>query len=146
MAARRYLSASLKKRVRHSAKNRCGYCLSPQRLVMARLEIEHIIPISRGGTDDEDNLWLACPICNGHKADKINGIDPITGHTVPLFNPRNQIWSAHFEWDSSGLFISGKTSIGRATIDALHLNDDADALLVRSNWIEAGWHPPSDLD
>ncbi|MFM6004872.1 MAG: hypothetical protein ACKPA7_14895, partial [Sphaerospermopsis kisseleviana] len=27
------------RRVRKDAQNRCGYCLSPQRLVMARLEI-----------------------------------------------------------------------------------------------------------
>jgi 5-methylcytosine-specific restriction endonuclease McrA len=40
---------------------------------MARLEIEHIIPLARGGSDDEGNLWLACPICNGHKSDKIDG-------------------------------------------------------------------------
>ena len=26
-----------------------------------RLEIEHIIPLVKGGTGDESNLWLACP-------------------------------------------------------------------------------------
>ena len=36
---------------------------------MAHLEIEHIIPLAKGGTDDESNLWLACPICNGHKSE-----------------------------------------------------------------------------
>jgi hypothetical protein len=44
--------------VRAAAGHRCGYCLSPQFLIMARLEIEHIIPRSRGGTDDELDLWL----------------------------------------------------------------------------------------
>lgn len=72
------------------AQNRCGYCLSQQYLVMARLEIEHILLLARGGTDAEENLWLACPICNGHKSDKIEGLDPDTGETVPLFNPRTQ--------------------------------------------------------
>lgn len=71
-----------------TAKNRCGYCLSPQHLVMARLEIEHIIPLAKGGTDEASNLWLACPICNGHKSDKTDAIDPDTNTTVSLFNPR----------------------------------------------------------
>lgn len=34
---------------------------------MARLEIEHIVPLARGGNDDEANLWLAYPLCNAHK-------------------------------------------------------------------------------
>jgi 5-methylcytosine-specific restriction endonuclease McrA len=54
---------------------------------MARLEIEHLVPIAEGGSDDETNLWLACPICNAHKSDKTRASDPETGETVPLFNP-----------------------------------------------------------
>jgi hypothetical protein len=40
-----------------AARNRCGYCLSPQHLVMARLEIENIIPLAQKGSSDESNLW-----------------------------------------------------------------------------------------
>jgi hypothetical protein len=29
---------------------------------MARLEIEHIIPVAKGGTRSEANLWLSCPL------------------------------------------------------------------------------------
>jgi len=54
--ARFYISVEIERRVRTDARNRCGYCLSPQRLVMARLEIEHIIPISKNGSNDESNL------------------------------------------------------------------------------------------
>ncbi|MEH1781418.1 MAG: HNH endonuclease signature motif containing protein [Nostoc sp.] len=68
--ARFYISVEIERRVRTDARNRCGYCLSPQHLVMARLEIEHIIPISKGGSNDESNLWLACPLCNRYKSDK----------------------------------------------------------------------------
>jgi hypothetical protein len=46
---RDYLPAGLVHRVREAARHRCGYCLSPQRLVMARLEVEHVIPRARGG-------------------------------------------------------------------------------------------------
>jgi hypothetical protein len=108
---------------------------------MARLEIEHIIPLSKQGSNDESNLWLACPLCNRYKGDRTTAIDPKTNQTVPLFNPRTQIWSAHFQWSEDGIRIIGITATGRATVDLLHLDDDPDALEVRSYWVLAGWHP-----
>jgi hypothetical protein len=132
-------------RVREAAGNRCGYCLSPQHLVLARLEIEHIVPRSRGGSNDESNLWLSCPLCNRHKASRVSATDPETGQEVPLFNPRRQRWSEHFRWTSDGLRAVGLTATGRATVVALHLADDPDALLVRSYLLLAGWHPPTDV-
>lgn len=142
--ARSYIPIEVERRVRAKARYRCGYCLSPQHLVMARLEIEHIIPLAKKGSNDESNLWLACPLCNRYKSDKTTGIDPETGERVPLFNPATQIWSEHFRWAEDGIIIVGLTSIGRATVSALHLSDDATALMVRSYWVQAGWHPPSD--
>jgi 5-methylcytosine-specific restriction endonuclease McrA len=53
---REYIPVAVERRVREAARHRCGYCLSPQHLVMARLEIEHIIPLAKGGTSDESNL------------------------------------------------------------------------------------------
>jgi len=140
-----HVPAETARRVREAAGKRCGYCLSPQHLVFARLEIEHIFPRSKGGTSAEANLWLGCPLCNGHKADRTAAVDPETGAEVPLFNPRTQRWSDHFRWSDDGLRILGLTPIGRATAAALHLADDPDALLVRSYWILAGWHPPQDV-
>ncbi len=142
--ARIYIPVEIERRVRHAARNRCGYCLSPQHLVMARLEIEHIIPISKGGSNDESNLWLACPLCNRYKSDKTTAVDPESGETVKLFNPRTQVWSEHFQWTEDGLRIVGRTPTGRATVSALHLSEDPDAIEVRSYWVMAGWHPPED--
>lgn len=142
---REYLPIDVAGRVRGAARNRCGYCLSPQHLVLARLEIEHILPRSRGGSNDESNLWLSCPLCNRHKANRISATDPETRQEVPLFNPRRQRWSEHFRWTPDGLRVVGLTPTGRATVEALHLADDPDALLVRSYWILAGWHPPTDV-
>jgi hypothetical protein len=141
--SRATIPAEVERRVRTAAGNRCGYCLSPQRLVMARLEVEHVVPIAAGGGDDEENLWLACPICNGHKSAKTHATDPDTGARVPLFNPRSQKWSDHFRWSDDGILIVGLTPVGRATVIALHLSDDPDALVVRKCWVEAGWHPPA---
>lgn len=141
---RSYIPLEVERRVRLAAQNRCGYCLSPQHLVMARLEIEHIIPVSKQGSSDELNLWLACPLCNRYKGEKTKGIDPESGETVSLFNPRLQRWADHFHWTEDGLRIVGKTFTGRATVAALRLDSDSDALEVRSYWVLAGWHPPRD--
>lgn len=142
MGKRSYIGVELERRVRSAARNRCGYCLSPQHLVMARLQIEHILPLAKDGSSDESNLWLACPICNGHKSDRVTAIDPVTGESVALFNPRLQVWTEHFCWIEGGLRIEGLTATGRATVAALQLADDPEALMVRSFWIQAGWHPP----
>ena len=56
----RQISEDIRARVRAAAGERCGYCLTRQRYAMQVLEIEHIVPKAKGGTDDEDNLWLAC--------------------------------------------------------------------------------------
>jgi 5-methylcytosine-specific restriction endonuclease McrA len=66
--ARIYIPSDVARRVREAARNRCGYCLSPQHLVMARLEIEHIIPLAKGGDNQESNLWLSCRSVMGIKA------------------------------------------------------------------------------
>jgi hypothetical protein len=142
--ASEYIPAATDRRVREAARHRCGYCLSPQHLVMARLEIEHIIPVSRDGKSEESNLWLSCPLCNSTKSNRTHARDPETGIEVPLFNPRTDRWHEHFTWSEDGLRIVGRTPIGRATVALLHLDSDSDAILVRSYWVEAGWHPPTD--
>jgi len=58
------LSTALRAAVRLAATNRCGYCLTSQAYIPWPLEIDHIIPRARGGSDAEDNLWLSCRACN----------------------------------------------------------------------------------
>jgi 5-methylcytosine-specific restriction endonuclease McrA len=137
----RYISEEVKARVRKEAKEQCGYCRSLQKYVLGILEIEHIIPQALGGTDDEENLWLACRLCNSYKGVQIHAKDPVTGTIVALFNPRKQNWSEHFTWTENGAYIVGITPCGRATIEALQLNNKI-AVAVRQAWVSAGWHPP----
>ena len=111
---------------------------------MARLEVEQVIPRAQGGADDESNLWLSCPLCNRHQSDRTHATDPETNAAVSLFHPRDQRWSEPFRWSEDGLRILGLTPTGRATVGALHLDNDPDALVVRSYWVLAGWHPPVD--
>lgn len=138
------IPADVVARVRVSARDRCGYCLSPQSLVMAPLHIEHIVPIAKGGSSNEENLWLSCPLCNGHKGAKYIETDTVTNSQVALFNPRMQVWHEHFRWVDGGLRIKGLTACGRVTVRALHLDSDADAIQVRGAWISVGWYPPKD--
>lgn len=137
------LSAAVRQRVAEAARYRCGYCLTAQRIIGPLLEIEHYIPESRGGTSDEENLWLACPMCNSHKADRLEAVDPDTGTAVAIFNPRRERWDAHFEWIEGGTVIQGTTPIGRATVATLQVNH-AEMVAARRLWVEVGWHPPND--
>ncbi len=139
-----YIPLRIRNRIRKQANNRCGYCLSRQRYVFGPLEIEHIIPKSCGGSDEESNLWLACRLCNSYKGSQIDVVDALTEDRIPLFNPRQQEWLAHFKWDETGTSIQGITDCGRATVVALQLNNVL-AVTVRRAWVEAGWHPPVDL-
>ena len=139
----RRVSDALRARVRIQAGNRCGYCQSSQRYVLGLLEIDYIIPTARGGLDEEENLWLACRMCNGFKGTQTHARDPATGRRVRLFNPRRQRWSRHFLWSEDGTHIIGRTTCGRATIIALQLNNVI-AVIVRREWAAAGWHPPED--
>lgn len=136
-----HVSEEVRGRVRAQAGARCGYCLSPQHLVLGWLEIEHLMPTARGGSDEEDNLWLACRLCNNAKATQTEARDPVTGEQVPFFNPRRQRWSEQFAWSDDGTRIVGRTPCGRATVIALQLNNLL-AVLVRQQWVAAGWHPP----
>jgi hypothetical protein len=135
------ISDDLRARLRAHAADACVYCRSPQRLVLGPLETDHIVPKARGGTDDEENLCLACRMCNSHKGTQTHGVDSRTGHPEQLFNPRTESWSDHFAWSSSGVEIVGRTAMGRATVAALQLNNVL-AVMVRRSWVAAGWHPP----
>jgi len=134
------ISDALRDRIRAQADNRCGYCQSAQRHVFAPLEIDHLAPITRGGSDEEENLWLACRMCNGFKSDRVDGPDPVTGKDIRLFQPRQQQWPDHFAWSGDGLRVIGLTPCGRATVAALQMNN-AIAVMVRREWVSAGWHP-----
>ena len=50
--------------VRKRAKYLCEYCHSPERSNATPFTIDHIIPQSLGGSDDLNNLALACHRCN----------------------------------------------------------------------------------
>lgn len=135
------ISAAVRRRVAEMSQYRCGYCLTAQRIIGPLLEIDHIVPQARGGTDEEANLVLACPMCNSHKADRQEAVDPETLLVVRLYNPRTDVWQDHFTWIEDGAVIRGQTPTGRATVAALAMNHP-DMVAARRLWVRAGWHPP----
>ncbi|PYS66694.1 MAG: hypothetical protein DMF74_00250 [Acidobacteria bacterium] len=46
-------------------------------------EVEHVIPISRDGTDGETNLALACRSCNLHKYERTVTVSGATTMDTP---------------------------------------------------------------
>src|SRR6266581_8288146 len=114
------MDAETRAAVRARAGNCCEYCQRRQATSpLIPLQIEHVIPRKHDGSDDADNLALACPECNLHKGSDLTGFDPDTGHVTPLFNPRLDRWGEHFSWD--GLRIVGRSAIGRTTVRACEL-------------------------
>src|ERR1700680_4252744 len=89
----------LSRTVRARADGRCQYCLMHESLQGATFHIEHVVPQSKGGQSDLENLMLACPGCNLHKAGRIIAIDPATAGNVRFFHPLHQRWSEHFRFD-----------------------------------------------
>ena len=75
----------------------------------------------------------------------MHATDPVAGMTVELFNPRQQDWFQHFSWDNEGTRILGITPTGRATVEALKLNNPY-IIPARRLWVIAGWHPPKAID
>lgn len=125
------MKAATKDLVRQRAGQRCEYCqLRQQDSPLAALQIEHIIPKKHGGSDEVENLALACIDCNLRKGPNLTGIDPETGEIIELFDPRRQRWGDHFEW--RGIYIVGTTATGRTTARVLSMNSD-DQLALRSS-------------
>ena len=129
------MDAALRDFVRQRAGDRCEYCHLPQEFSELRLHVEHIIPRQHGGPDDPENLAIACPDCNLVKGPNLSAVEPNTHQVVRLFHPRRDNWTAHFSYDRAR--ILGKSSVGRATVSLLRMND-THRLRVRELLLELG--------
>ncbi len=81
----RPINEATKQSVRERAEYLCEYCHSLELLSANRFTIDHIVPRSLGGSDDIDNLALACRRCNERRYNFVAGIDPETQEIVPIF-------------------------------------------------------------
>lgn len=116
------MTPALREQVRLRAGDRCEYCQLPQSCTSLPHEADHIRSQKHRGATTLDNLCWACARCNDFKGSDASAYDPVTDGLFPLFNPRTQGWTDHFEWNR-GVLV-GKTEIGRATIQLLQINSD----------------------
>ncbi len=123
------------------AKGLCEYCQSPEHYSISTFEIEHILPISKGGETILENLALSCSGCNKFKSDRIFAFDSQSQTEVPFYNPRKNIWSKHFAWNEDFTEIIELTAKGRVTIKALKLNRK-NVVNLRKLLCLVGEHPP----
>ncbi|MDJ0755024.1 MAG: HNH endonuclease signature motif containing protein [Ardenticatenaceae bacterium] len=133
-----YIPNLLRSQVIERANNRCEYCCLSQVGQEATFHIDHVKPIKNGGKTTIDNLALACVSCSLHKSARELAPDPESKKTVPIFNPRQQEWSEHFQW--AGFHLRGQTPTGRATVFALKQNRPL-ILAIREEEELLGRHP-----
>lgn len=139
--SRRHITAQERQLIAERAGHRCEYCRAPADFATQSFSVEHIIPVSRGGQTELDNLALACPGCNSHKYNRTEAPDPVDGAVVPLYHPRKQRWRDHFSWNEDFTRIVGLTPTGRATVTALRMNRPG-VVNMRRVLFALGLHPP----
>ncbi len=61
-------------------------------------------------------MALSCQGCNNHKYNKIQGYNLVSGETVPLYHPRQQIWNDNFAWNNDFTLVIGLNPTGRAIL------------------------------
>lgn len=141
--AKSYISSHSRKIIIERSKGYCEYCKCSADFATEPFSIEHIIPRSKDGSDELDNLAYACIGCNIYKSDKTVFLDVVSQEYSPIYHPRTMLWKEHFIWDESLTSLIGQTAIGRATIEALKLNRHPVKNLRRA-LIAIGEHPPDD--
>ena len=105
-------------------------------------EIDHILPETAGGLTVNGNLAFSCPLCNTYKGAQTRGRDHQSGRDFPLFHPRTEKLEPALSWAQNEQIIEGRTRTGRATIDALQLNN-LNLLRLRTIWLAIGSAPPT---
>ena len=118
------------RQVRQRAGDVCEYCRLPQASQEATFHVDPVLPRSQNGPTELANLAPACVTCSLGKSARTSAVDPKTGNTAALFNPRTDDWSDHSAFTVTWR-LRGRTDTGRATIEALGMNRTAIVLIRR---------------
>ncbi|MEM1254967.1 MAG: HNH endonuclease [Cyanobacteria bacterium P01_H01_bin.21] len=136
------VSTSLRAIVAERARRCCEYCRAQERYSPDSFSVEHIVPLSKGGSCESSNLAFACQGCNNRKYISIEAKDPVSQEMASLFHPRQQDWIKHFAWNEDCSEMLGLTATGRATINKLKLNRSG-LVNLRRILYDLGEHPPA---
>lgn len=132
----RYISENLRARVELRANGFCEYCRIAIEDTYFGGEIDHIISLKHRGQTDSQNLALACQPCNRNKGSDLGSISETTNKLVRFFNPRTDVWLAHFKVNSDAE-IESLTEIGEVTAFILGFNQP-ERITERRGLIELG--------
>ena len=80
--SKRNVSPKKRMAVLEKYKFKCAYC-GATALDGVALEVDHIIPISKGGSNDMENLQILCKPCNIGKFDRIISFDSSSDDVQP---------------------------------------------------------------
>jgi hypothetical protein len=118
------ISAETRRAVRQRAEYRCEYCRIAEADTEFGCEVDHIISEKHSGNSEMANLALACFFCNRNKGSDVGSIlSPDCPDFVRFFNPRNDAWNEHFEFDQHSRIVA-KTDIAVVTARILGFNTD----------------------
>lgn len=134
-----YISAALRRLVRVRADNLCEYCLLHEDDTFFGCEVDHIVSEKHAGLTTEDNLALACFVCNRNKGSDIGTLIPGSEALVRFYNPRLDRWQDHFRLAADGTIVTA-TDVGEATARIFGFNTD-ERLLERQALQAAGRYP-----
>ena len=107
------ISGKQRRRILQKTNHRCWYCGCPLvkgqpwgEYAAGRQSIDHLTPISRGGSDDDDNLVAACSLCNGRKGTRT--LEEFRSHVTPACKAARLLDEADYlirQVDIMGFFI-----------------------------------------
>ena len=135
------ISRKTRHTVAQRAKFLCEYCRAQELFSPDPFSVEHIIPLTKGGSNDLMNLAFACQGCNNHKYNKTEVWDVVTQQLIPIYNPRLDRWTEHFVWNNDYSQIIGITATGRATVEQLKMNRPG-LMNLREVLLKLQKHPP----
>ena len=103
-ATRRAWTYNTRNRIWNEYDRRCYICHQPlQNCTGEHMHLDHRQPISKGGTDTEENLAAWCIKCNrqkelatsGHTRDEAGSQETKATRRAWTYNTRNRIWNEH---------------------------------------------------
>jgi hypothetical protein len=111
------LAAEIVAEVRRRAGFACEFCGVSETDSGGALTLDHFRPVSRGGSDDIDNLIYCCARCNAYK----QAYWPEETTALSLWNPRQEPAGTHFLELEDGRLLP-LTDVAAFTVTRLRLN------------------------
>jgi hypothetical protein len=131
---RKIFSNQTKIVIANRALYKCEYCLLPEKVSFYNFQIDHIVSLKHGGSNDVENLAYCCPDCNYFKGTDLGSIINDSA-LIRFYNPRIDVLNGHFEI-MNGIILP-KSDIGKV-IEQIFKFNDVDRLIFRRELIQLG--------